>query len=146
MPAATRPMDPGLVLLSAAELTTVGVAPAVSKPSSKADIELARRQAIARGARATRRHNLAIACSLAGSQAALAARLAELTGTTARAKRAAIARVLADERALTEECACLVERVMGWDYYRMTTEWIERRRNPAPVLPGHVLERRHWQL
>jgi hypothetical protein len=98
------------------------------------------------GPRATRRHNLAVACSMAGSQAQMARRLAEATGARLESCRTAIARILADERAMSEEFALVVERIMGWGYYELTTLWLARGQTAALQLPKHIQERRHWQL
>ena len=134
------------LLISARELTTLGIDLLHEAPAAPKARQGTPDVAQCAGPRATRRHNLAVGCSMLGSQAEMARRMAEATGTRGESCRTAIARILADERPMSEEFALLVERIMGWGYYEMTTLWLERRHTPALALPKHILERRHWKL
>lgn len=134
------------LLVSARELTTLGIDLLREASAAPKATQWMRDAAQRAGPRGTRRHNLAVACSMLGSQAEMARRMAEATGTSRPSCRTAIARILADERPMSEEFALLMERIMGWGYYEMTTVWLERRQTSALALPKHILERRHWKL
>ncbi len=134
------------LFVSARELTTLGIDLLREAPAAPKAHQWMHDAAQRAGPRATRRHNLAVACSMLGSQAEIARRMADATGTRGESCRTAIARILAYERPMSEEFALLVERIMGWGYFDMTTLWLERRQTAALALPKHIRERRHWKL
>ena len=68
------------LLISARELTTLGIDLLRETPAAPKDTRWMHDAAQTAGPRATRRHNLAVACSMVGSQTEIARRLAEATG------------------------------------------------------------------
>lgn len=111
-------------------------------PSSSDDAKRVAEMATAtrKGLRATRRQNLAVACSVAGSQSALAAKISSITGSAQESARAQITRILSDDRAMSEGFAMLLEIVMEWEPYSASTVWRERRKAPRVPRTWHDLD------
>ncbi len=87
----------------------------------------------------TRRHNLAAACYELGTQAELARRLADRSGSGVQSQQVHICRVLSGERNVSRGLARRIESVMGWYEGRVDREWIERRQKPRLVGSGCAL-------